>query len=120
MAIKNCHKCGRNFARVYNEIICDGCRLPKRGSRSINPELTNREKQTIQLIAQGKSNRQVAEELLLTVGGIKEKLNWIFKKTGVKRREELIVWAFNNRLAFPDYQQPKIVTITPEGVAKVG
>ncbi len=120
MVVKNCHKCGRDFNRTHNEILCGNCRLPKSGDRTLNPELTNREKQTIRLVSQGMGNRQIADELHLTVGGVKEKLNWIYKKLRVKRREQLIVWAFNNKLVFPDYQQSKVVDIFSEGVVKAG
>ena len=56
--------------------------------------LSCREVQVVKLIQQAKLNKEIAHELNLTEGTIKEYLNRIFRKVGVKNRTELAIWAF--------------------------
>lgn len=53
--------------------------------------LTKREQEIVQLIRQGKSNGEIASELFISETTVKKHVSNIFEKTGVKRREELIV-----------------------------
>ncbi|HUA61790.1 MAG TPA: LuxR C-terminal-related transcriptional regulator [Verrucomicrobiae bacterium] len=59
--------------------------------------LSSREKQVVSLIQQAKLNKEIAYELKLTEGTIKEYLNRIFRKLGVKNRTELAIWALSQR-----------------------
>ncbi len=45
------------------------------------------------LVAQGKPNKEIAHQLHLREGTIKEYLNRIFRKLGISNRTELAVWA---------------------------
>jgi DNA-binding NarL/FixJ family response regulator len=56
------------------------------------PRLSSREKQIVQLIQQAKSNKEIAYELSLTVGTVKEYIYHIFRKLGVTNRTELALW----------------------------
>jgi DNA-binding NarL/FixJ family response regulator len=47
----------------------------------------------VELIAQAKLNKEIAHELHLTEGTVKEYLNRIYKKVGLSNRTELAVWA---------------------------
>jgi two-component system, NarL family, nitrate/nitrite response regulator NarL len=62
----------------------------------VNQELSLREKQIIHLIRQAKANKEIAFELHLTEGTIKEYLNRIFKKLGARNRTEVAIWAMAN------------------------
>ncbi len=55
--------------------------------------LSSRERQIIQLIQQAKSNKEIAYELSLTVGTVKEYVYRIFRKLGVTNRTELALWS---------------------------
>jgi DNA-binding NarL/FixJ family response regulator len=46
----------------------------------------------VQLIQQAKSNKEIAYELRLTVGTVKEYIYHIFRKLGVNNRTELALW----------------------------
>ena len=48
------------------------------------------------LISQAKLNKEIAYELHLSEGTIKEYLNKVYRKLGVKNRTELAVWALLN------------------------
>ena len=54
--------------------------------------LSSRERQIVNLIQQAKSNKEIAHELCLTVGTVKEYLYHIFRKLGVGNRTELALW----------------------------
>jgi DNA-binding NarL/FixJ family response regulator len=54
--------------------------------------LTPRERQIAALIAAAKANKEIAWELRLTEGTIKEYVNRIFHKTGCGNRTALAMW----------------------------
>ena len=68
-------------------------------NRCLNPQLSFREKQVVRLVAQAKLNKEIAYELHLTEGTIKEYLNRIFRKLGTTNRTELAVWALTHPVA---------------------
>jgi DNA-binding NarL/FixJ family response regulator len=55
----------------------------------------------VKLVAEAKLNKEIAYELHLTEGTIKEYLNRIFRKLGLTNRTELAVWALKHQLAQP-------------------
>lgn len=54
-------------------------------------QITDKEKKVIELVAQGKKNQEIANELFNDISTIKTHINNIYKKTGVKNRKELAV-----------------------------
>jgi DNA-binding NarL/FixJ family response regulator len=62
----------------------------------VNRELSFRERQIAHLVSCAKLNKEIAFELHLTEGTIKEYLNRIFRKLDVKNRTDLAIWAFRN------------------------
>ena len=52
--------------------------------------LTCRENEVVLLIGSGISNKEIAQQLGLTVGTVKIHVHSIFRKTGARRRYELI------------------------------
>ena len=92
--VRNCCRCGTDFCGTTGNRICPGCRVPaaSRGRR-LAAALSFRERQVVELIAQAKLNKEIAHELHLTEGTVKEYLNRIYKKVGLSNRTELAVWA---------------------------
>lgn len=115
LTARTCHRCGQEFKTSDRERVCGRCRKPQGLSREIgNRELTFRETQIVELVAKGKLNKEIAYELLLTEGTIKEYLNRIFRKTQATNRTELAVWAVTRTPAIhaearaeSDSRQPK-------------
>jgi DNA-binding NarL/FixJ family response regulator len=70
--------------------------LPVEG-RSIPPshQLSRREQEIAQLVAEGCSNRQISERLKLSEHTIKNYLFRVFEKLGVSTRVELTLYALN-------------------------
>ena len=69
--------------------------------KPLNPALSFREKQVVNLVCQAKLNKEIAYELHLTEGTIKEYLNRIFRKVGATNRTELAVWALTRLGGLP-------------------
>jgi len=67
----------------------------------LNAQLSFREKQVVKLVTQAKLNKEIAFELHLTEGTIKEYLNRIFRKLRISNRTELAVWALQNAAVEP-------------------
>ncbi len=96
MAVRNCFRCGREFSALAGARICDNCRAPERGKPALNPKLSFREKQVIRLVCRAMLNKEIAYELHLTEGTVKEYINRIFSKTGAVNRTDLAVMATKN------------------------
>ena len=61
--------------------------------------LTRREKQMLSLIGQGLSNRRIAEGLDIAEATVKTHLYHVYRKIGVKRRSEAVLWAVRHKQA---------------------
>ena len=83
--------------------MCSACRKPRVRERKLplSRHLSFREKQIAQLVCRAKLNKEIAYELCLTEGTIKEYLNRIFRKLEVKNRTQLAIWALRNLEAGP-------------------
>jgi ATP/maltotriose-dependent transcriptional regulator MalT len=55
--------------------------------------LTERERQVLQLIAEGMTNKEIAQELILSVGTVKVHAHNIYGKLGVSGRTQAIAKA---------------------------
>jgi DNA-binding NarL/FixJ family response regulator len=99
--LKSCFRCGSEFRTHRQQRVCQSCRKPKttEGRNFLSRELTIRERQIVGLIRFGKPNKEIAHQLHLTEGTIKEYLNRIFQKAEVSNRTELAVWAFTHQVA---------------------
>lgn len=61
-------------------------------------ELTNREREVLDLIAQGKSNQEIAEILFVTLKTVKTHVSNILAKLGVEDRTQAAIYAFKHGL----------------------
>lgn len=98
---RNCFRCGVEFRSESGRRICPTCAVPKNEKRPLNPNLSFRERQVVRLVCQAKLNKEIAYELHLTEGTIKEYLNRIFRKVGASNRTELAVWALTTQQPAP-------------------
>lgn len=84
-----------------SEELADSIRVIMKGRRVYAPELvdmvfqnenplTDREKQVIELIADGKNTKEIASELFITNGTVRNYVSIIFDKLGVSNRIEAI------------------------------
>lgn len=96
---RSCFRCGGRFQGADRERVCPTCKKPRGETPRLAPELSFRERQVVDLVAQGKANKEIAFVLLLTEGTIKEYLNRIFRKVAVSNRTELAIWRLSQRFA---------------------
>ena len=68
------------------------------GQRREKPLLSDREKEIVQLVAQGFRNREIGEKLFISEQTVKNHLHNIFDKLGVSDRLELALHAIHHRL----------------------
>ena len=66
---------------------------------SAGPGLTQREREVLQMMAAGKSNREIAETLFLSVGTVKIHVTHVLAKLGVKSRAAATDYAHRHHLA---------------------
>lgn len=90
-AKRTCARCGDIFNGTGLENCCSECKKPR--TEFIVGPLTLRELQVVRLVHDAKENKEIADELHLGVGTIKEYLVIIFRKLDVKNRVALALWA---------------------------
>jgi len=88
---RSCARCGTRFRAFGREYSCPACRKPTTAvpDPARHAELSFREQQIVALIRQAKTNKEIAYELCLTEGTVKEYLHRIFRKLAVTNRTEL-------------------------------
>jgi DNA-binding NarL/FixJ family response regulator len=70
--------------------------------------LSHREMDVVRLVAEGLSNREIAQELKLSEHTVKNYLLHIFDKLGISNRVELVLYAMTNRAKIPPASERKI------------
>ncbi|WP_203624393.1 MULTISPECIES: response regulator transcription factor [unclassified Lacticaseibacillus] len=73
-------------------------RLTKKQAPELADELTNREREVLMLIAQGKSNQEIADELFITLKTVKTHVSNILAKLEVEDRTQAAIYAFKHGL----------------------
>ncbi len=64
-------------------------------------ELTPREAEVLALIAEGLTNSEIAERLVVSAATVKSHVNHIFAKIGARDRAQAVVYAYANGIARP-------------------
>lgn len=61
-----------------------------------NHELTEREKQILNLIAQGLSNKSISRQLAIAVATVENHIHSIYEKLNISNRSQATAYAFQN------------------------
>jgi DNA-binding CsgD family transcriptional regulator len=71
--------------------------LRRAGATGGGSSLTGTESQISALVAAGRSNREIAGELFISVSTVEAHLTRIYRKLGLRRRTELTTWFGSGR-----------------------
>ncbi len=75
-------------------------RLLERAEKpTIDVELTERELMITKLVGEGKTNKEIAAELYLSVGTVKNHISTILQKVGLRDRTQLAIYAVKHKLS---------------------
>jgi DNA-binding NarL/FixJ family response regulator len=88
---------------VTRRLIDEFARRP-RGDRpppEALDDLTAREREVLQLVAQGMSNREIAAQLFVSEGTVKTHIKRIFYKLGLRDRTQAVILAYDVGLVEP-------------------
>ena len=88
------------FSPAVSKVLLDDYvrKLRRSGTEDAYDLLTPREREVLQLIAEGKSNKDIAEALGISVKTAGHHVQHIFDKTGARTRTAATVWAFECQL----------------------
>ena len=73
-------------------------KISKRNEPILHEELTKRENEILMLIAEGKSNQEIADELFITLKTVKTHVSNILAKLEVEDRTQAAIYAFKHGL----------------------
>lgn len=73
-------------------------RMREKPVRKLHDELTNREREILLLIAAGKTNAEIAEELFIAIKTVKVHVSNILAKLDVHDRTQAVIYAFQHDL----------------------
>jgi DNA-binding NarL/FixJ family response regulator len=91
------------FTSEASHVILDSLRgsTPKRPSRSVTGRLTIREREVVQLLAEGKSNKEVATMLNISTRTVENHRAKTMDKLKLRSFGELVRYAVRNRIVEP-------------------
>lgn len=68
-------------------------------ARALHEDLTDREMEVLRYVAQGKSNQEIADELIIGIKTVKFHVTNLLSKLGVEDRTQAAIYAYKNGLA---------------------
>jgi DNA-binding NarL/FixJ family response regulator len=78
-----------------------GAQRTASGESALPDDLTRREAEVLKLIAQGLTNNEIAEHLVVSPTTVKSHINHLFTKAGIRDRAQAINYAYRTGLASP-------------------
>lgn len=84
---------GTTLGATAADIVIGAVRGSHRGTLAPFPQLTDRERDMLELLAQGRSNSEIARALYLSPKTVRNRTSAIFSKLGVNDRTEAIILA---------------------------
>jgi two-component system nitrate/nitrite response regulator NarL len=84
--------------RMTAEVMRAFSKSSESGPRREKPLLSDREREIVQLVAQGFRNREIGEKLFISEQTVKNHLHNIFDKLGVSDRLELALYALHHKI----------------------
>jgi DNA-binding NarL/FixJ family response regulator len=94
---------GRYFNEAITNLVFEDFYQKKKltninGKVTLPNDLTKREQEVLALVASGKSNQEVADDLFISIKTVDTHKNHILDKLGLKNTAELVKYAIKNKL----------------------
>src|SRR5690349_257272 len=94
---------GRFFNQAITNLVFEDFYQKKKltntqGKVTLPNDLTKREQEVLALVASGKSNQEVADDLFISIKTVDTHKNHILDKLGLKNTAELVKYAIKNKL----------------------
>lgn len=101
--IRTVSKGGRFFNEAITNLVFEDFYQKKKltntsGKVTLPNDLTKREQEVLALVASGKSNQEVADDLFISIKTVDTHKNHILDKLGLKNTAELVKYAIKNKL----------------------
>lgn len=102
-AIRTVYSGGRYFNEAITNLVFEDFYQKKKltntqGKVTLPNDLTKREQEVLALVASGKSNQEVADDLFISIKTVDTHKNHILDKLGLKNTAELVKYAIKNKL----------------------
>jgi DNA-binding NarL/FixJ family response regulator len=102
-AIRTVKNGGRYFNEAITNLVFEDFYQKKKltntnGKVTLPNDLTKREQEVLALVASGKSNQEVADDLFISIKTVDTHKNHILDKLGLKNTAELVRYAIKNKL----------------------
>ncbi len=102
-AIRTVRDGGRYFNEAITNLVFEDFYQKKKltniqGKVTLPNDLTKREQEVLALVASGKSNQEVADDLFISIKTVDTHKNHILDKLGLKNTAELVKYAIKNKL----------------------
>jgi DNA-binding NarL/FixJ family response regulator len=102
-AIRTVKNGGRYFNEAITNLVFEDFYQKKKltntnGKITLPNDLTKREQEVLALVASGKSNQEVADDLFISIKTVDTHKNHILDKLGLKNTAELVKYAIKNKL----------------------
>jgi DNA-binding NarL/FixJ family response regulator len=82
----------------YWPVVRDFLREAQPGTEGDNANLSSREIEVLRLVSAGKSNQEIAAELVISINTVRRHVSNIFDKTGAANRAQAVAYARDHDL----------------------
>ncbi|WP_236004184.1 response regulator [Nonomuraea antri] len=89
------------FAPQVQRVLAEAMADSPRPANALPDGLTQREAEVLRLIADGRSNSEIATSLCISEATVKTHINNLFAKAGVRDRAQAVTYAFRHGLVTP-------------------